>query len=88
MANFPKRSKLPAPPTPIETKNNLSAPEMAPLSQTDGRSLRATGRTEQINTRVSETFHHELKIYSARHKLKMNELLEMGFAALRRERGD
>jgi len=86
MANFakPHRSKLPPPPSPSETTDNLSAPEHAPTGRVDGRTLRATGRTLQLSTRVSAAFHHELKMYAVKHKLKLNELLELSFEALKK----
>jgi hypothetical protein len=52
----------------------------------DGRSLRATGRTQQLSTRVTEAFHRDLKLYAVQHRLKINELLELSFEALKRER--
>ena len=86
MANFPKtpKPKLPPPPSLHEATDNLSAPEHAPTGKIDGRSLRATGRTLQLSTRVTEAFHHELKLYAVKHKLKLNELLERSFEALKK----
>lgn len=86
MANFskPHRTKLPPPPTAQEATDNLQAPEHAPIRSVDGRSLRATGRTLQLSTRVTEKFHQELKLYAVQHKLKLNELLELSFEALKR----
>ena len=88
MANFtkPHRPKLPPPPSIDESTDNLSAPEHAPVGKIDGRTLRATGRTLQLSTRVSEGFHREIKLYAVRNKLKLNELLELSFEALKRER--
>ena len=83
MVSFPKRKNLPPPPTPGEAPANLTAPEIAP---TDGRSARATGRTAQLATRVRPDFLHELKVYAAQNRLKMVEVLELGFEALKRER--
>ena len=81
MADFKKaRRNLPAPPTAAEIPGNLAAPETAP---TDGRSLRATGRTKQLATRVREDFHDELRLYAAQHRLKLVEVLEQGLAALK-----
>jgi len=71
----------------MELTDNLSAPEHAPVARIDGRSLRATGRTQQLSTRVTEAFHRDLKLYAVQHKLKLNELLELSFEALKRERG-
>lgn len=81
MADFKKlRRNLPAPPIAAEAPANLTAPETAP---TDGRSARATGRTKQLATRVREDFHEELKVYAARHRLKLVEVLEQGHEALK-----
>lgn len=73
------RPNLGPPPTEAEVPGNLEQPETAPV---DGRSRRATGRTRQLATRVREEFHQELKIYAARHKLKLVEVLELGHQAL------
>jgi hypothetical protein len=84
MADFKKlRRNLPAPPTAEEAPANLSAPETAP---TDGRSARATGRTKQLATRVREEFHDELRLYAARHRLKLVEVLERGHEALKSQK--
>lgn len=86
MANFPKAriNKFPLPPSPNETTNNLNQPEVAPYVGTiDGRTLRATGRTSQFTTRISEDLHNEIKVYAAQHKMKLNELIEKGFVALK-----
>ena len=83
MADFKKiklRRNLPAPPTEAEATANLSAPETAPM---DGRSARATGRTKQLATRVREDFHDELRLYAAKHRLKLVEVLEQGHEALK-----
>lgn len=84
MAQFKLRQgpKLPAPPAMEVASLNLRAPEIAPASSTDGRSLRATGRTKQLATRVTEEFYDDLKIYAAKHRLKIVEVLELGFKAL------
>lgn len=81
MADFKKlRRNLPTPPTAAEAAANLSAPEIAPA---DGRSLRATGRTKQLSTRVREDFYDELRMYAAKHRLKLVEVLEQGHEALK-----
>jgi hypothetical protein len=81
MANFKKlRRNLPPPPTEAEAPANLAAPETAPV---DGRSARATGRTEQFATRLRPEFHRELKVFAAKHGLKLAEVLELGHAALK-----
>jgi|1185.fasta_scaffold76855_2 hypothetical protein len=73
-----------APPPPEVVPNNLAQPETAPV--VDGRSLRATGRTEQLATRVRPEFHRQVKIIAARDGLKIAELLEKAIAAYEREK--
>jgi hypothetical protein len=84
MAQFKPRQgpKLPAPPALDVAPQNLRAPEIAPLAVADGRSLRATGRTKQLATRVREEFYDDLKLYAAKHHLKIVEVLEQGFKLL------
>lgn len=65
-----------APPPPKAKPNLLSAPEVAPAGQIDGRSLRATGRTEQLNIRVTTALKRDLKVLSAKSSLTVGELLE------------
>ena len=84
MADFKKlRRNLPAPPTAAEAPANLRAPEVAPA---DGRTMRATGRTHQLATRVRVEFYDEVRLYAAQHRLKLVEVLEQAFEALK-ERG-
>lgn len=86
MADFKKaiRRNLPPPPAETEVPDNLRAPETAPPApHVDGRTLRATGRTKQLATRVREEFYDELKMYAARHRLKLVEVLERGHEALK-----
>lgn len=86
MADFKKlRRNLPPPPTAAEAPDNLKAPESAPI---DGRSARATGRTKQLATRVTEAFHDDLRIYAAKHRLKLVEVLELGHEALKASKKD
>lgn len=81
MADFKKlRGRLPAPPSQDEAAANLQAPETAPA---DGRSARATGRTKQLATRVREDFYDELKVYAAQRRLKLVQVLEQAFIALK-----
>jgi hypothetical protein len=81
MADFKKlRRNLPMPPTAAEASANLRAPETAPA---DGRSMRATGRTYPLGTRVREEWHAEVKLYAAQHRMKMVEVLEQAFEALK-----
>jgi hypothetical protein len=87
MADFKKiRRNLPPPPTEEEATSNLSAPEIAPAdaeSGVDRRTLRATGRTHQLATRVKVEFYDELRVYAATHRLKLVEVLERAFEALK-----
>ena len=86
MANFPKpnRKNLPPPPAPSEAKDNLAQPEHAPAgTYVDGRTLRATGRTTQFTTRITDELQTEIKVFAAQHKLKFNDLLEQAFEALK-----
>jgi hypothetical protein len=81
MADFKKmRRNLPSPPSAEEAPANLAAPETAP---TDGRSAKATGRTHQLATRVRMDFYDEVRLYAAQHRLKLVEVLEQAFAALK-----
>ena len=81
MADFKKiRRNLPEPPTAAEAPENLLEPEAAP---SDGRTARATGRTKQLATRVREEFYDELKVYAATHRLKLVQVLEQAFEALK-----
>ncbi len=86
MADFKKlRRNLPPPPTAAEAPENLKAPEAAPM---DGRSARATGRTKQLATRVTQEFHDDLRVYAAKHRLKLVEVLELGHEALKSRKKD
>lgn len=81
MADFAKlRRNLPPPPTAADAPANLREPETAP---SDGRSVRATGRTYPLGTRVREEWHAEVKLYAAQHRMKMVEVLEQAFEALK-----
>jgi hypothetical protein len=86
MVNFRKGRGLggAVPPSPETVPNNLAQPEHAPA--VDGRALRATGRTEQLATRVRPEFHRRVKIIAARDGLKIAELLEQAIDAYEREK--
>ena len=84
MADFKRlRRNLPPPPSEAEAPGNLAEPEAAP---SDGRTARATGRTKQLATRVREEFYDELKVYAATHRLKLVQVLEQAFEALKKSR--
>lgn len=50
--------------------------EKPPLRSDDGRSLRATGRTFQLNLKVTAEFKEELRGMAEARGINMNELLE------------
>jgi hypothetical protein len=67
------KSRLGSPPGAV--KGNLRQPEeMPPI--TDGRSLRATGRTAQLSTRVTPEKLHLLRQLAARDQITMAEVIE------------
>jgi len=77
------------PPALSDAGDNLNAPETAPSnSDVDGRSLKKTGRTEQLATRVTADFHRKVKMLGARDKLKMVELLEIAIALYEDKHGN
>lgn len=51
----------------------------------DGRSLRRTGRTIGFSTKVSPDFENRLKLYAAKHKLLIVEVLERALDALEKQ---
>lgn len=52
----------------------------------DGRSARATGRTQQFATRVTSEFHDKLRAVADRDGLKLVEVLEEAVDAYERDR--
>lgn len=93
MANFQKlktRNNLGKPPTETSVGNNLQAPETAPItepvgqtpqSNVDGRTLRATGRTEPFATRVTPGVRKRYKTIALHNDMTMGELLEKALDA-------
>lgn len=89
MTNFNKikaRNKLGTPPSAERAQNNLSAPETAPeegnyQKSNDGRSERATGRTEPFATRVRPGVRQKYKQIAARDEMTMGALLEEALEA-------
>lgn len=69
------KSRLGSPPESKEAKGNLRQPEELPVI-TDGRSLRATGRTAQLSTRVSPKTVQLLRQLAARDGITMAEIIE------------
>lgn len=90
MADFShlrKKNRLGAPPPEHEIKNNLQRPESydsaAPI---DGRTLRKTGRTHQLATRVRPEFYKQIKIMAAHEGITIAELIEKAVEAYARGR--
>jgi len=53
----------------------------------DGRTLRATGRTTQFTTRITDELQRDIKVWTAQKGMKLNEFVERAFAALKKEMG-
>jgi hypothetical protein len=62
----------------------VPAYDASPKDPADGRTVRSTGRTKQLATRVREEFYHELRLYAAIHRLKIVEVFERAFEALKK----
>lgn len=76
MVNVSKlRNRLGNPPEAEAVKDNLRQPE-AGILLTDGRALRATGRTAQLATRVKPETLVLLRQLAARDKVTMAEVIE------------
>lgn len=69
------KSRLGSPPESGAVKGNLQQPEELP-EITDGRSLRATGRTTQLSTRVKPETVQLLRQLAARDRITMAEVIE------------
>ena len=69
------KSRLGSPPESKEAKGNLRQPEELPVIS-DGRSLRATGRTAQLSTRVQPETLQQLRQLAARDQITMAEVIE------------
>lgn len=83
-----KKKTLGTPPSLDQTGNNLSAPEVSPISDyIDGRSTKKTGRIEQFATRVTPEFHRKVKMLAARDNLKIVEILEKSIELYEKEMG-
>ncbi|CAO5681457.1 MAG: hypothetical protein HEEMFOPI_01506 [Holosporales bacterium] len=81
MADFSglkKKSKLGVPPSVEEVKNNLNMPETYDNNNqnVDGRTLRKTGRTHQLATRVTYDFYTLVRQIAFDEKITIAELLE------------
>lgn len=105
MADVSKLKQKPArrlglPPTVDEASDNLTAPEVAPVSpapvavaapqthaprRRDGRSMRKTGRTLTFATRVSPEFDERIRDIAEQEGLMLVEVLERALEAYERE---
>jgi hypothetical protein len=83
----PRRSTLGAPPAVDTTIGNLTQPESVPV-HIDGRSLRATGRTEQLNLHVRPDFKKRVKLLAVQRDLLLVEILEQAFEAFEKANPD
>ena len=79
-----KHSRLGLPPSANNIKNNLQQPELVELA-VDGRTLKKTGRTHQLATRVTPDFYNKVRIIAARDKIKIVELLERAVEAYEKD---
>jgi hypothetical protein len=69
------KNRLGSPPDSGAMKDNLRQPEEMPVIS-DGRSLRATGRTAQLSTRVQPETLQQLRQLAARDRITMAEVIE------------
>lgn len=69
------KNRLGTPPDVQEVKGNLRQPEEQAFIA-DGRSLRATGRTAQLATRVKPETLQQLRQLAARDRITMAEVIE------------
>ncbi len=81
LKNKKRKTRLPAPPSPDKAGNNLDEPEHAPAPPVDGRTLRKTGRTVQLGTKVTPELKRKIKQIAANDGLKIVELLEKAVEA-------
>ncbi len=86
-----KKGRFGAIPEPVDTENNLKAPEHAPSKNTKARPAQKargkTGRTETFGTRVSTVFIKEFKETAFLTDLKNVELLEDMLRVYRTHKG-
>ena len=59
--------------------------ERAELKKIDGRTLRKTGRTDQLNVRVAAETKAEIQALANAHDWLIGEVIEKAVAALKRE---
>jgi hypothetical protein len=92
MSKLKRRNTLGSPPPVEEASQNLHAPEIPEIAiqpelsherqrRIDGRSLKKTGRTVQLSTKVSSEFDEKLRHIAQRDGLMMVEVLERALEA-------
>ena len=83
-----RKTGLGPPPSLEEASRNLQVPELArpPVERIDGRSLRRSGRTLQLATRVSPEFDARLRHIAQRDGLLLVEVLERALDAYESDR--
>jgi predicted DNA-binding ribbon-helix-helix protein len=75
VSKLKKSKRLGEPPSAGNIKDNITQPEVINL-EVDGRSLKKTGRTHQLATRVTPEFYDKVRSIAARDRLKIVEVLE------------
>jgi hypothetical protein len=79
-AEVPRRATVPSQ-EPARTPEDATPQPLHPQRRIDGRSLRKTGRTLQLATRVSWEFDEKLRYIAQRDGLKLVEVLERALEA-------
>jgi hypothetical protein len=79
-AEVPRRATVPSQ-EPASTPEDATPQPLHPQRRIDGRSLRKTGRTLQLATRVSWEFDEKLRYIAQRDGLKLVEVLERALEA-------
>lgn len=82
-SNLKKKNRLGFPPQASEIKNNLQLPESHDVTAdlVDGRTLKKTGRTHQLATRVRFDFYKKVKRLALDNDITIAELLEKAIAS-------
>lgn len=79
-----QRRALGTPPAPSSTIDNLAQPEAIDV-RVDGRTLRAKGRTAQLNLHVRPEFKARFKLAAVTLGLEMADLIERALDAFDRD---
>jgi len=85
ISKLKKKSRLGTPPLSSAIKNNLFQPEILG-EEVDKRTLRKTGRTHQLATRVTPDFYNKIRVIAARDRIKIVELLEKAIDIYEKDR--